>query len=133
MTRIALAALLFGALQAGACEPALTGEGVHRVEGENYVVAWRPEPPTLRVSDFFEVEVAACSKSRDEPPTQVRVDAVMPELKHGMNYRPTVTTVSAGRFQAEGLLLHMPGLWEFSFDVRGPGGNEVLRERVSLR
>jgi len=27
----------------------------------------------------------------------------------------------------------MPGLWEFSFDVRGPGGNEVLRERVSLR
>ena len=133
MRQIALAALLSSALQAGACEPALTGDGVFRTEGKDYVVAWRPEPPTLRVSEFFDVEVAACSKSGGEPPTQLRVDAVMPEHKHGMNYRPTIASAGAGRFRAEGLLLHMPGLWEFSFDVRGPTGDEVLRERLLLR
>lgn len=133
MTRIAPALLLLLALQAGACEPALEGEGLHKVEGSDYVVAWRPEPSTLQVGEFFAIEMATCSKSRAAPPTQLRVDAVMPEHKHGMNYRPAVTSIGEGRFRAEGLLLHMPGLWEFSFDVRGPGGTEVLRERVSLR
>jgi hypothetical protein len=132
LTRIAPASLLLIALQAGACEPALEGAGVHKAEGSDYVAAWRPAPPTLRVSEFFTVEVATCSKSRAALPTQLRVDAVMPEHKHGMNYRPTVTSTGEGRFRAEGLLLHMPGLWEFSFDLRGPGGSEVLRERVSL-
>ena len=133
MTRFVPASLLLIALQVSACEPALEGEGVRRAEGNDYVAAWRPEPPALRVSEFFAVEVATCSKSRAALPTQLRVDAVMPEHKHGMNYRPTVTATGAGRFRAEGLLLHMPGLWEFSFDLRGPGGNEVVRERVSLR
>jgi hypothetical protein len=31
------------------------------------------------------------------------------------------------------MLFHMPGVWEISFDVRGEGQAEVLRERVSLR
>jgi hypothetical protein len=65
-------------------------------------------------------------------PSQLRIDAVMPQHRHGMNYRPTVAALGDGRFRAEGLLLHMPGLWEFSFDLRGTAGNEVIREQVSL-
>ena len=133
MTRVALGSLLLAALPAFGCEPALKGEGLHRAEGKQYVVAWRAEPAALHVSEFFAVEVAACSKSRGAAPREVRVDAVMPEHKHGMNYRPSVAAVGDGRFRAEGLLLHMPGLWEFRFDVRGAAGNEVVSERVSLR
>jgi hypothetical protein len=133
LRRFAPVALALGALPVLACEPSLTGAGVHKAEGKDYVVAWRPDPAPLRVSEFFAVEIAACAKSRGGLPTQLRIDAVMPEHKHGMNYRPTVTAAGEGRFRAEGLLLHMPGLWEFSFDVRGAGGNEVVRERVSLQ
>jgi hypothetical protein len=132
LTRTALLALLLAAARANACEPALKGDGVRKAEGKEYVVAWRADPPVLRVSEFFAVDIAACSKSRAQVPTHVRVDAVMPEHKHGMNYRPTVTAVGDGRFRAEGLLLHMPGLWEIKFDLRRAGASEVVSERFSL-
>jgi hypothetical protein len=57
----------------------------------------------------------------------------MPEHRHGMNYRPSVTRRGDGRFTASGLLLHMPGRWEFSFDLHGDAGAEVLRDSVLLR
>lgn len=115
-----------------ACEPALAGDGVRRIEGKGHVVAWRAQPAPLRVSEFFAVDVAVCARSGGAP-KELRIDAVMPEHKHGMNYRPTVAPLGDGRFRAEGLLLHMPGMWEFSFDLRGSGANEVVRERVTLR
>jgi hypothetical protein len=132
LTRIALVTLLLVAARATACEPALKGDGVRKAESKEYVVTWRADPPVLRVSAFFAVDIATCSKSHAPVPTQVRVDAVMPEHKHGMNYRPTVTTVGDGRFRAEGLLLHMPGLWEIRFDLRRAGASEVVSERFSL-
>ncbi len=47
----------------------------------------------------------------------VRVDATMPEHRHGMNYRPSVHALGDGRWRAEGLMFHMPGRWELRFDV----------------
>jgi hypothetical protein len=132
LTRTALVTLLLTAAQATACEPALKGDGVRKAESKEYVVTWRADPPVLRISEFFAVDIAACSKSRAPVPAQVRVDAVMPEHKHGMNYRPTVTAMGDGRFRAEGLLLHMPGLWEIRFDLRSAGASEVVSERFSL-
>ena len=133
MRRIALASLLAGALPAIACQPGLTGEGVHTLEGSVYTVSWQPTPAALHLSEFFAVTVVACAKSNAAAADQLRIDAVMPEHNHGMNYRPSTTALGDGRFRAEGLLLHMPGTWEFSFDVRGTPGNEVLRERVPMR
>ena len=131
--RCGLLALLVIALRGQACEATLPGEGAHRLEGERYVVAWRAEPTPLHVSEFFVVEVAACAKTGSGGPEELRVDAVMPEHKHGMNYRPTVTRIGAGRFHAQGLMLHMPGPWEIRFDLRGAAGNETVRERFLLR
>ncbi|HXF45459.1 MAG TPA: hypothetical protein VNK91_05005, partial [Burkholderiaceae bacterium] len=130
----ALAAALLGltAVAARACEPGLGGEGVRRLEGKSYVLAWRAEPSQLKVSEFFALEVAACARAGGHP-RQLRVDAQMPEHRHGMNYRPSVASRGDGRFTATGLLLHMPGRWEFVFDLRGPAGAETLRERVLLR
>ena len=115
-----------------ACEPALGGDGVRRADGKDYVVAWRPAPAPLKVSEFFALEVAVCANSATAP-AELRVDAVMPEHKHGMNYQPVVKALGDGRFRAEGLLLHMPGLWEFSFDVRAAGKQERVRDRVTVR
>jgi hypothetical protein len=130
---IALYSVFAGGL-ANACTPALTGDNLHRIEGTTVVVAWRPDPAPLRQGDFFALDIAACLKdAASNTANELRVDAVMPEHKHGMNYRPTVTALGNGRFRAEGLLLHMPGLWEFSFDVRAANKQETLRERVTLQ
>lgn len=60
----------------------------------------------------------------------LRIDAVMPEHGHGMNYRPSVTAAPAGRWRAEGLLFHMPGTWELRLDVQADGRTERLRQTI---
>ena len=78
-------------------------------------------------------DVAVCAKGGGAAPSTVRVDARMPAHRHGMNYRPTVAAAGDGRFAARGLMFHMPGDWELSFDVN-PGGvpRETLRSPVML-
>jgi cytochrome c peroxidase len=113
--RLALAALglsLAGA--AGACIPPLEGT---LLESRRYVLAFKPDP-AVAVSRHFKLDVAACSKS-GALPESLKVDAVMPEHRHGMNYAPTVKKLGPGRWQAEGLMFHMPGRWQFVFVLDG--------------
>jgi hypothetical protein len=72
----------------------------------------------LPVARHFTMEVATCAKA-GAPPKTLKVDAHMPEHRHGMNYAPKVTALGPGRWRAEGLMLHMPGKWEFVFVVDG--------------
>jgi hypothetical protein len=37
-----------------------------------------------------------------------------------------------GRYRAEGLMFHMPGRWEFVFDVRAGGRTERLLRSVRI-
>jgi hypothetical protein len=41
----------------------------------------------------------------------------MPAHRHGMNYKTSVSGKGSGRYRVEGLMFHMPGHWEFAFDV----------------
>jgi hypothetical protein len=61
-----------------------------------------------------------------------RVDATMPEHRHGMNYRPGVKPAGEGRWRVEGLMFHMAGAWELRFDVETPGGPRTLRQPLHL-
>jgi hypothetical protein len=124
--------LAAGAPDAAACEPALGAAGAQRVEGAHYVLAWRTAEP-IRQGEFFALDVGVCAKGGGAAPPTVRVDARMPAHRHGMNYRPTVAAAGDGRFAARGLMFHMPGDWELSFDVN-PGGvpRETLRSPVVL-
>jgi cytochrome c peroxidase len=97
---------------AQACTPAIEGP---RLESRSYVLAYRASP---EVGKHFSVDIAACAKS-GPPPKTLKIDAHMPEHRHGMNYRPTVTAIGPGRWRAEGLMFHMPGKWEFVFFVEG--------------
>jgi len=60
------------------------------------------------------------------------VDAWMPEHRHGMNYKPSVVALGAGRYRADGLMFHMSGRWEFVFEVRTAGKIERLAHSVRL-
>jgi hypothetical protein len=111
--RAPLLFLLALGLNAAACEPPIQGA---RLESPRYALAYRL--PAVAVSRHFTMEVGACAKS-GAPPQSLKVDAQMPEHRHGMNYRPEVTRVAPGHWRVEGLMFHMPGRWQLAFELDG--------------
>ena len=65
------------------------------------------------------LELATCPKEGSALSARVKLDAHMPEHKHGMNYEPSLKPLGSGRYRSEGWLFHMPGRWEFIFDLGG--------------
>jgi hypothetical protein len=51
----------------------------------------------------------------------MRVDAVMPEHRHGTNTQARVQRLDARRYRVSGLLFHMAGHWEIHFDILRKG------------
>ena len=111
---------------AAACVPALEGT---RLESSRYVVAFQATP---EVGKFFALEIAACSKPGSPAPENLKVDAHMPEHRHGMNYAPAVKQTAPGRWRAEGLMFHMPGKWEFVFELRAAGKTDRMASAFHL-
>jgi len=109
---------------APACE--LPGGAAQRIESPRHIVLYRAQPAP-RVGEHFALEFAVCPA-----PEAVRVDATMPEHRHGMNYRPAITAQGGGRYRAEGLMFHMAGRWELVFEVRSKGGTERLAQSLKL-
>ena len=123
--RSALGALvLLSAATAVACELP-PGE---RVENERVAISYWTVPAKIAVGQPFVLELAACPKRGGMSLGRVRLDAHMPEHRHGMNYRTKVESAGIGRFHSEGWLFHMPGRWEFIFDL----GAERLTHSVRL-
>ncbi len=122
---VGVAMSLLGVARAAACEPALRGAEVQRIDGARHVIAWR-RPERVPLAEFIVIEFAACARNGGAIES-AQVDARMPEHGHGMNYRAVVAAQGKQRFRATGLLLHMPGRWELAFAV-GDGTNaETLR------
>ena len=109
-----------------ACVPALDGT---RLESPRFVLAYKTEP--VSVAQHFALDIAVCSKS-SAIAESIKVDAHMPEHRHGMNYAPEVKPLGPGRWRAEGLMLHMPGKWEFVFEVRAGGKSDRLAHEYRL-
>lgn len=127
------ALLLVPAAAALACGDAL-GPGAQRIGGETMQVAWRSTPQPIPVSRHFVLDVELCPGSGQSAPTELRIDATMPEHRHGMNYKPGVVATGTGRWRAEGLLFHMPGRWELVFEWRdAAGATRRLTQRVDVQ
>lgn len=84
------------------------------------------------VGEHFTLELLVCPRGETPRPDTVRVDAEMPEHRHGMNYRALVTAEAPGRYRADGLLFHMPGRWELIFEVRASGRSDRLTRSIEL-
>ena len=112
------------ALSAPACElpPGM------RIESERVSIAYWTIPAKISVGQPFVLEMAACPKRSAQVSDRVKLDAHMPEHRHGMNYRAKVEPRGNGRFHSEGWLFHMPGRWEFIFDL----GAERLTHSVRV-
>lgn len=90
-------------------------------------LAWRAEPAPA-IGRGFALHLAVCPANA----RLVRVDATMPDHRHGMNYRPSLHALGEGRWRADGLLWHMGGRWELRFDVEAGGVRHTLRQDVPL-
>lgn len=114
---LAGAALFLSFAPAAACDLA---PGT-RLESKSFQVSYRTVPAAVPQGRQFTVELSVCPKSGAAAPAagMLRLDAHMPEHRHGMNYRPSVKAAGPGRYSSEGWLFHMPGRWEFVFDVAG--------------
>jgi len=102
-----------------------------RLESSDVIVVFRTVPPTIEIGHHFAVEAVVCTGAAPMP-TRLRVDAMMPEHRHGMNYRPTVGKRGDGVYVAEGMLFHMPGRWQLLFDVERDGRVERLSTDMEL-
>jgi cytochrome c peroxidase len=125
--RFALAAAglaLAGA--AGACKPDLEGT---RLESPRFVLAFKPE--AISVAQHFALDVAVCAKTGTAIDS-IKIDAHMPEHRHGMNYAPSLKPLGPGRWRAEGLMFHMPGKWELMFEVRAGGTTDRMAHALVL-
>jgi hypothetical protein len=111
-----LAVALSGAFLCDAAAGCDLPPGV-RIETGRVAISYRTIPGTIEVGKPFVLELAACPKKGTAVAGRVRLDAHMPEHRHGMNYRVRVAPLADGRYRSEGWLFHMPGRWEFVFDL----------------
>ena len=106
--------------------------GLRKVQSNagTYAVTIQTVPAEVPLNAPFELRVAV---SPAAPDLAVEVDARMPEHFHGMNTAPKVTRAADGTFRAEGLLFHMPGLWELHVDITRGARTERAQVDVVLR
>ena len=92
------------------------------------MLAYKASP---ELGKFFSLDLAVCAKSKAAVES-IKVDAQMPEHRHGMNYAPALKPLGPGRWRAEGLMFHMPGKWEFVFEIRAAGKTDRLAHEYRL-
>lgn len=128
--RVAPVLLLMG-LAAGsawsACPP--TAEDGRLLSAGDVRLAWRVDGAPIANGRHFALLLRVCPADA----RLLKVDAGMPEHRHGMNYRPSLTALGDGRWRADGLLFHMAGRWELSFEAEAGGRRERLVDSVALK
>lgn len=89
-------------------------------------LAARTVPATIKVGELFAVQAEVCPQA-GVVVKGLKVDAGMPAHKHGMNYQPKVAQTGPATYNATGLMFHMPGKWQFTFDVDTAAGRERIQ------
>ncbi len=119
-------AMLLLAMASGARAACDAGPGVMTGKTARVALAARTVPATIKVGELFAVQAEVCPQA-GVAVKGLKVDAGMPAHKHGMNYQPKVAQTGPGMFNATGLMFHMPGQWQFTFDVETAAGRERIQ------
>ncbi|MBX2836949.1 MAG: amidohydrolase family protein [Gammaproteobacteria bacterium] len=92
-------------------------------------------PENIEVSKPFPVNVTVCGDQLID--TDIELDAAMPAHGHGMNYAPNYQRLESSPSQvtvrAEGLLLHMPGNWQWQVHLLTNGKRRSLTHDFAIR
>ena len=113
-----------------------TGTGsdnTHRVN-ESPVVLIEP-PEVMAVSEQFSVDVIVCAENLAD--ATLTLDAMMIAHGHGMNYSPEYKVLeqsdSSLTVRVEGLVLHMPGNWQWSVEMQAGGDKATYTHDFSIQ
>ncbi len=121
-------------LAAAWCAPSFAAceakPGAMRAVSPNAVVLFQPRPAPIKVGELFALDIEVCVTKGEL--RGVAVDANMPEHKHGMNYKPVVKKSADDTWAATGLMFHMPGRWQFVFDVDTGAGRERVLHNLTV-
>jgi hypothetical protein len=129
---LALACVTLAASHAAlACGSSL-GQPTRQIDSPELLLMYKTTPDPVQVGRHFTLQFALCPRGQTALPAEVRVDAHMPEHKHGMNYQPSVAALGPGLYRAEGLMFHMPGRWELVFELRGAGTPLRLAQSLQI-
>jgi len=115
------------------CPATLLERPARVIAGNGVDIAWRPVPAPIATGKPFAVEFEVCPRGAQREIGRITVDATMPDHRHGMNYRPTLSAQSGGVMRADGLVFHMPGRWQLIFDVQVSGQAQRITEDVVVR
>ncbi|GMU80574.1 MAG: hypothetical protein AMXMBFR47_04450 [Planctomycetota bacterium] len=113
--------------------PTPNARGEYEAAGKSFRVVFTTAPLPIPMNEPFEI------RARIEPiggsplgEASLRVDAAMPDHRHGMNTQPQVTREADGTWRVRGMLLHMPGYWELYFDLERDGETERAQYNFEL-
>ena len=127
---VAIVATAATALAACPVAPEAAKAGVTRVAAPKAIVLFQPRPGPIKVGALFSLDLSVCATEGEV--RAIAVDATMPEHKHGMNYKPVIKPAGTGAFTATGLMFHMPGRWQFAFEVDTTSGRERILHNVTV-
>ena len=119
-------ALLLGLMPSAALADCEATSTELRAEGRTVTVMFATLPARIKVGELFSLDVTLCPSPAAGAIRGFKVDAGMPEHRHGMNYQPKVLRVGEYRYAANGLMFHMPGRWRFVFDIDTAAGRERI-------
>jgi len=117
--------LAFLTQAASAC-PTASSTAVYKTTGKSYALAMETNPTPIQVGKVFSARLHICDHQARPFTGRLKAGATMPLHKHGMNYRPSVSVLGDGKFRLDGYVFHMPGMWQFSFDLKASDGTERL-------
>ncbi len=115
-----------------ACDAISKNEAI-TMESENYSVHLQPTSP-ITVGQAASVRVTLCGATTLD--TTLKLDASMPAHGHGTNYTPEHQIEAHSdkhmQYLVEGVVLHMPGEWQWQVEVRTGSTRESLSHRFSV-
>lgn len=96
-------------------------------DGERWWVSWTSSPQPPPFNEVFSLTVEATDPDTGSPAegTSFALEILMPDHGHGMQVSPVISEVDAGKWLAEGAVLHMEGLWEIRVGLTDETGQEA--------
>lgn len=106
--------------------------------GGTYTVTYTVDgDQKIHLNEPFDMHVRVQRTQSDKLADNVdlSVSATMPAHFHGMTTEPRVTKEGDGTWRVDGMLLHMPGVWQINFDlsIEGMGMTERAQADVMLQ
>ncbi len=96
-----------------------------RLQGADNIAVIILDPSAVAVGEVFGADIVACRADGSTFEGDLLLDATMPAHGHGMNNAVAVSRTGSGRFRADGLMFHMPGVWRIHIELSGSSPDEL--------